>query len=326
MTGPDDETSVRDLLRAAGARELPPDNVINDARQAVYREWRQLVRQRRRGRIVRYGIAASLAAGIVAAILIFQPGQRFGEPIATVARVEGTLQMTISGGGDEWHPVTPGTPLPRGAMLRTDESTRAALLVGAGVSVRVDSDSLVELRGEDRIVLDSGALYVDSGSDAAAAQPLVIDTLFGSVRHVGTQYELRTLGGGIAVSVREGRIEVERAGQVYAGTAGERLMIPRQGDIEREAISTQDPRWQWATGIAPVFAIDRRSLSEFLEWMARETGKRIVYASPEVQARAEQLILRGSVSNLPPEQALAAVLATTPFTRTQTDDSIRIGL
>ncbi|HEY5810959.1 MAG TPA: hypothetical protein VIT67_23510, partial [Povalibacter sp.] len=82
----------------------------------------------------------------------------------------------------------------------------------------------------------------------------------------------------------------------------------------------------WATNIAPVFDIERQPLSEFLEWVARETGKQLVYATPEVRARAEQLILRGSVSNLPPEQAFAAVLATTPFTHLDTASEIRIQL
>ena len=94
----------------------------------------------------------------------------------------------------------------------------------------------------------------------------------------------------------------------------------------RAAVSPQDARWQWATSIAPVFEIERQPLSQFLDWVARETGKHLEYADDEVRARAEQLILRGSVRDLAPEQALAAVLATTPFTQTQSPSAIRIQL
>ena len=51
---------------------------------------------------------------------------------------------------------------------------------------------------------------------------------------------------------------------------------------------------------------------EFLAWAARETGRRLVYASPAVAQRAEQTLLKGSVDDLSPQQAVAAVLATTP--------------
>jgi len=321
----DDEAALEGLLRAAGSREMPPADVVDEVRQAVYGEWQDAVRRRRRSRFATYGIAAGLAAGIVAAVLVFQPLRSPGEPIATVARVEGALQVADDG-SEEWRAVLPGAALAKGVMLRTDDGTRAALDLH-GLSVRIDGGSLVELQAGDRIALDSGALYVDAGGPTSVPAPaLVVDTLYGAVRHVGTQYELRTLRAGLSVSVREGRVEIERAGRTYAGAAGEQLLVPREGAIEREAISSQDPRWQWAAGIAPVFAIERKPLAEFLDWVGRETGKRIAYATPEVQTRAEQMILRGSVSNLPPEQALAAVLATTPFRHAQTPDSIRIEL
>ena len=322
----DDEDSLRDLLREAGAREMPPANVVNDVRQAVFEEWQQLVRQRRRVRFVRYGLAASVIVAIVAVLLLLQPMRMLpGQPVATVARVEGTLQMATDG-RDAWQAVLPGTTVSSGAMLRADEGTRAALDF-AGLSVRLDGGSLIELKDNDRVALDAGALYVDADpAPAVNAQNFVVETLYGSVRHVGTQYAVRTLSGGIAVSVREGRVEIQRDGQQYTGTAGEHIVVSRRGELQREAISPQDSRWQWASSIAPVFAIERRPLAEFLDWASRETGKHVSYASPEVQARAEQLILRGSVSGLPPEQALAAVLATTPFKHVQKDDSIRIEL
>lgn len=319
----DDEAALEGLLRAAGSREMPPADVVDQVRQAVHAEWRDAVRGRRRSRFAAYGIAASLAAGIVAAVLVFQPLRSPGEPIATVARIEGALQVADDG-SEQWRTVLPGATLLPGAMLRTDAGTRAALDM-QGLSVRIDGGSLVELKADDRIALDSGALYVDAGP-SGSTPALVVDTLYGAVRHVGTQYELRTLRAGLSVSVREGQVEIERAGEKHAGAAGQQLLVPRVGEIVRESISPQDPRWQWAAGIAPVFVIERQPLTEFLDWVGRETGKRIAYATPEVRMRAEQMILRGSVSNLPPEQALAAVLATTPFQHAQTPDSIRIEL
>jgi len=324
-TESDDEESLRDLLREAGARAAPPASVVDDVRLAVFNEWQQVVLQRRRTRFLRYGLAAGIAIAVVAVLAAVQ-STRLREPVATVTRVEGTLQMTADG-GEDWQSVLPGASLPSGVVLRTDDSARVALNL-RGLSVRIDSGSLVELKRGDRIILERGALYVDTGAapQLIASQSLIVDTMYGSVRHDGTQYSLRILADGLAVSVREGRVQIDHGGGAYTGSAGEYIVVPRDGAVQRREISSQNAEWQWATDIAPVFLIDHRPLSQFLDWVARETGKPVTYASPEVRARAEKLILRGSVGNLPPEQALAAVLATTPFTQQQAQDSIRIEL
>ncbi len=322
----EDDRSLRELLREAGARDVPSVDMMNEVRQVVQGEWRELVEQRqRRRRFVGFSAAAGIAAAVVAVTLVFQMGANTGEPVATVARVDGVLQAA-AGGSDEWHPVVQGATVASGSMLRTDEGTRVALTLPNGVSMRIAAGTLIELKSPERVALDSGALYVDAnhGADAPTDQAPVIETLYGAVRHLGTQYEVRTMRSGIEVSVREGRVEIAGQGDTYVGAAGERMTIGNQGVSERNRISTQDPRWQWATSIAPVFDIERQPLSRFLEWVARETGKPVAYATPDLRASAGQLILRGSINNLPPEQALAAVLATTPFKHSETEAAILI--
>lgn len=331
--GASDE-SIRQLLREVGARDLPSSDVMNEVRQAVQGEWRSMVDQRRqRNRFIGYA-AAGVAAVALAVTLTVQFASGPAEPVASIARVEGVLQAAAGGSG-EWRTVAAGDSLIASDTLRTDVGTRVALNLGGGVSVRIDSGSLVQLAAPDRIVLDHGGIYIDAGpmeSNAAAASngeqhpshQLVVETLYGSVRHLGTQYQLRTARNSIEVSVREGRIEITGPSGVHSGSAGEQLVIPREGAITRTTISPQDSDWQWATSIAPTFDIERQPLTAFLTWIARETGKQIEYATPQARTRAEQLILRGSVNNLAPEQALAAVLATTPFTHSETASTIHI--
>jgi hypothetical protein len=68
-------------------------------------------------------------------------------------------------------------------------------------------------------------------------------------------------------------------------------------------------------------------LSDFLDWVGRETGKRIVYASPQALQVARGVVLRGSIGELDPESALTAVLSTTELRRFATqDDSIGLEL
>jgi hypothetical protein len=58
--------------------------------------------------------------------------------------------------------------------------------------------------------------------------------------------------------------------------------------------------------------IEGRSLDEFLAWVGRETGRQVVYTSADAAREAEQTTLRGSVSGLAPEAAVAAVFAAEP--------------
>src|SRR5437868_866688 len=90
--------------------------------------------------------------------------------------------------------------------------------------------------------------------------------------------------GAASRSWREGRVEVVNTSGAHSGVAGEQLVIPRDGAITRTAISPHDPTWQWVTRVAPGFDIDRQPLASFLDWIARETGKQIDYATPDVRA------------------------------------------
>jgi ferric-dicitrate binding protein FerR (iron transport regulator) len=341
----DNEEGLAQLLREAGARDVPSAELMQDVRRAVHAEWQSVVSQRRRRHwLVGSGLAASVAVAALATTIGLKIGISPATPVASVARVEGTLQMTTDG-GEQWRVVQAGETLMEGATLRTNGETRAALDFGDGVSVRIDSGSLLELKSQDRIALDDGAVYVDAepradlpradlpradlpraNLQARAAQQLSIETLYGTVRHLGTQYLLRTVRSGVEVSVREGRVEIVSPERRLEAASGEQLMFAGNGEVSRSEISAQDSRWHWATDIAPVFDIERQPLARFLEWVARETGKQIAYATPEIHARAEQMLLRGSVTDLPPEQALAAVLATTPFKYQSLGSEIQIQL
>jgi len=50
---------------------------------------------------------------------------------------------------------------------------------------------------------------------------------------------------------------------------------------------------------------------EFLTWAARETGREVLFATPESEAEASRVMLSGSIEGLTPEAALTAVLSTT---------------
>ena len=153
-----------------------------------------------------------------------------------------------------------------------------------------------------------------------------VATGFGDVRHLGTQYSVVLANDTLAVAVREGSIVVEDDAQPVIARAGERLTVRRDGHVTRSAVAPYDTEWRWAQSVAPEFAIEGRTLDDFLAWAARETGRQLVYTSAEAARKAEQTVLKGAVAGLPPEQAVDAVLTTTPSLEHRfTGGQLRIG-
>ena len=106
--------------------------------------------------------------------------------------------------------------------------------------------------------------------------------------------------------------------------AGELLAVSGTGQVTRTTRTPNDSAWDWVHRVTPPFSIEGRTVHEFLAWAGRETGRPVEYASPDVARQARSVTLNGTVEGLPPENALAAVLATTSLEATLAGDRIRI--
>jgi ferric-dicitrate binding protein FerR (iron transport regulator) len=299
------------VLKSVGLREKPPADVERSVREHVRAEWRSVVAERgRRGRRRTY---LALAASIVAAAVAFWAlGPQLGgsaEPVATLALATGDVRVT-SGWLDKWHGVASGQPLLEGQVLETGDTGRGALELPGGISARVDHGSRLVVATADRLVLERGTVYVDSGS--APASPLDVVTPTGTVSHVGTQYEVRLLESSVRVSVRDGMVEWRSSrGDVERSASGEQLTIRDDGRVERSSVPGYGAAWDWTLEAAPAIDIEGLRLAQFLDWAARETGRELVYASPQAEAEAAAIVVHGSIAGLTPAEALDAVLATT---------------
>jgi ferric-dicitrate binding protein FerR (iron transport regulator) len=314
------DSSLEELLREVGARDEPSADAMRDVRAAVHAEWQAMVEERRRQR---RSIAWRVAASLLIAILIATFARRFIEPVpvqvASVVNIDGRMMYTAE--NTDTRAGTVGQAVLVGETLQTDQNSRAALAFPSGLSLRVDRATRFTVATADRIELTSGALYIDAPSTNASNDSLTISTPAGSVRHVGTQYEVRTHANTIQVSVREGRVLVTAAnGSNNTGEAGQMLRLSATGEVIRSTLAATDPQWQWTLEAAPVFDIDNQTLSSFLQWIARETGRRVIYSSPQAEAAAAEVKLRGSIAGLDADAALAAVLSTTQLRRYRTPD------
>jgi len=321
---PGEEEALQGLLRGMAPEAEPMPEVRERIRLAVASEWRATVAPARVPATRRWqrpalALAASLAV-VAVALGVYQSGTPTPAPIvATLTRLSGAVEAGVGAG---WQPVAAGQSLSVGQQLVTGPRGKAALTLARGVTLRLDTDTRIALAGIDRVVVERGAVYLDAGLDSgldsgkrpAAGSRLRIDSAFGSTQHLGTQYEVRVSPEQMQVSVREGQVALAdraRLATPVVARAGEQLTIGSSGALTRGAVDRQDPRWNWIADVTPPYAIEDRRLAEFLAWVCRETGRDLVFASPEVKVAAEEIILRGSVAGLSPDAALAAVMATT---------------
>lgn len=321
------DEDIERVLKSAGSRERPPLAIERKVRGRLRAEWLAVVAGKRRDR--RRQTSFALAAGILAAAIgVWIAAPRLDGPIDTVATMTlaaGEVRVS-SGWFSAWHEVTAGQTLAVGQALKTGPSGRGALALPGGVSARLDHDTVLNISGADELTLERGALYVDAGPIASPSSRLAVITPSGSVRHVGTQYEVRLVPAGVRLRVREGRVEWHaRTGRIEQSGIGEQLMIAGDGTVERQAMPLYGEDWDWAAATAPGIEIEGLPLARFLSWAGRELGREIVYATPATAADVADIVVHGSIAGLTPGQALQAVLATTSVRGVITDGRIIVG-
>jgi ferric-dicitrate binding protein FerR (iron transport regulator) len=324
----DSDEIVGRLIRQAGARaEAPPEREAR-VREAVHARWREAtLRYPRRGLAgpIGLGFAAAAALAVVAgAGFWLRERIRLGRsPVATVVRAEGrVLRLDGVRAGA-------GGALEEGAGLVTGPGGRAALRLAEGAMVRVDVDSELRLKASRILELARGTIYVDtrapepirgaagSGGGARTAAgavpprspaPLEIRTRLGMVSDVGTQFAVSLAGGTLRLDVRSGVATLTSGGRASSAPAGTRLQVGPDGNIKAGTVPIDGEDWSWVMAIAPSFELEGRTLSDYFEWLRRETGWGISFADPSIGPSATTIILHGSTSGLRPDETPDAVL------------------
>jgi len=308
------------LIRQAGRRADPPEDAYRQVLEAARGTWQEKLRRRRRTRLA-YGIAAGLLLAVGAIGLV-----RFGSGPAVAPQVVAAtghgfgLVMIKNPAEDSWRTFGDGdTEVVEGTRIRTGDDSGLALRLAGGESLRLAAQTEVSLASADRIQLDRGTLYLDTGrkgrSDAEIVTPL------GTISHIGTQFEATYTVNEMRLRVREGIVRLQRGDVVTRADAGTQLVVDYQGGVVESAISPYGADWEWVQALAPLPETDEQPLSAFLEWIARETGRTVHFANRDLRTRAHTTMLHGQTQRLMPMEALAVMLQTTDFQYTVTGES-----
>jgi hypothetical protein len=320
-----DDRSIGELIKLAGERDRPSPEAMERARAAAQASW-QRGREAAQPRVSRRWltlIPLAAAAGIAALVVGLRAPDAVPVPRDVVARI-----VNLQGGALlDGAPVSTGAALMSGTTLET-RAGRLALQLGDAMSLRVAAGTRLKLDGPDRVTLLAGAIYVDSGG-LTTSRKLTIDTPFGLVRHVGTQFQVELIGTATRVRVREGRVLVQpsgRASEAIALGVGDELRAEDGKAQVSRGLASFGPAWDWAADLAPPFDIENRPLAEFLTWLAREQGWQLRYATGAEQQTALGIRLHGSVTGLDASASLARVGLITGVPLVARDGVLEVGV
>ena len=317
-----DEQALRELFHEAGPRPAVPAADMESIRGAAHVVW-----QRKYGSPASVhsagqsswrwitALAAALIAGVLLAWLIFE--QRPSQPStpALVARVE-----AVRGPAG----LEAGASLASGARVRTPQGAWISLRLAGGQSLRLDERSDIILVSSQDVTLNAGGLYLDS----AKGSPVKIQTPVGTFSPVGTQFSLHVIEDDVRLRVREGRVQLhaEKESARALVDAGEELIVRSSGVMQRGEIARAGQAWDWILAGVRMPEIEGRTPRGFFEWIAREKGLELVYASPEAERVSSEVILHGSVDEMNADEALTTVVLSSGLTHRVADGRLIIAL
>jgi ferric-dicitrate binding protein FerR (iron transport regulator) len=302
------------LIRSAGPRKSPPeehyDRVFAAASEALAHK-----RSRRRIRRRRYfALAATVCGAAIGGLLWYAPPTP--DTPLTVTRVVGEAEWRANASAP-WQAVTAeNLQLDAVSELRTSAGGALSLAIGP-VSLRLADETRLMLRSASKFYLERGKIYLDTGRDRKATVQVVTPDI--TVTNLGTQFEILYIHDDYRARIRSGRIRLAAYGDELNGAAGDELRIDASGRVRQARIAPDDPDWSWAERLAPLPDTSGQALAELLDWIAHETGREVVYASPSLKMQASQTSIHGSLGGLSPRETLHAVLATTDLTAETTD-------
>jgi ferric-dicitrate binding protein FerR (iron transport regulator) len=316
---PLNEARIAALLQKIGPRPQPPAAIAASIKANLRTVWREEVLQqqaRRQGRrkAVGFALAASVLVSMGASWLLSTPSQTaaFGHIAQVVNRVE---YVDVDG---EWRDL--GQRLLRHNIeLRTGSAGALRLHLNEGMDIRVGANTRLALRDAEALTLHAGLIYVDSNDQLGGYNSLRITTPFGEAEDIGTQFSVEVAPNRWQVQVREGLVQMSGEGLQHQVNAGDRVEIDISNDVTISHVDADDASWSWIAALSSEFSIEGASLQAYLDWLSRETGKTVVFASAKVSESASSTILHGSIDGLLPMESLSAVLAATDFQRVDSE-------
>ena len=305
--------TLEDLLRRASPRPVPAPEDLTAVKSAVRDEWRTVTTRRTdRRRLANFAIAASVLVGVFAVLNILRVP---AVDVVQVARIEKSFgPVYVLGEQAELRPTRNLSDVMSGQTIVTGDGAGLALSWAAGGSLRADENTRIRFSSGEAVFVEEGRVYFDSiassigGTDVADVPVFMLQTQYGDIRHLGTQYMTDVARDSLVVSVREGEVMIDGTYHDQTITSGQQATFVGSQRPSILSVSRTGQAWDWVGRTTPAADVDGRSLHQFLVWVSREMGLELRFEG-KAEAVAEMAILRGTIDTEPAD-ALRMRLAT----------------
>jgi hypothetical protein len=311
------DDAVEALLEKAVPRPSPPDGDERIVRDAVFAEWQAVTgKVRIRRRMAHLAIAATVLLGIAVSFNALQLTDVQAVQVATIHKSHGSIYLL--GEQFELQEMTDLASIYAGQIIETGVDAGIGLEWGDGGSLRVDEKTRIDFTSADAVYLHWGRIYIDSqaatlvaGISGRSSKIMAgitnggfeIETVHGSVSHLGTQYMTFVDSSDLTVSVREGEVAVDGryVGQSVA-VAGQQMTLSGGAQPSVLDFDGHGEAWDWIEATAPSVNMDGRSTFEFLQRIGRETGLTVEFDSAGAETLAREGILNGTIEMEPRDE------------------------
>jgi ferric-dicitrate binding protein FerR (iron transport regulator) len=310
------DDAIEQILRLAGPRDQANPARVARVRAATHAAWRDTAAARAGRRWFAWGGLALAAAGAVLILVMTRPQAPRPSPPSRVAGrvISATGELLLA--ADRPLRLAPPATIAAGSRLRTASDALAAVALDRGGELRLGANTSLTLVEPRRIALEAGAVYYDSGRRSPDGDAFAIETPRGTVRDIGTRFEVRVDGTTVRIRVRDGTVRLDGEGSRHDAPAGIELHATAAGGVSRRAIATFGDDWNWTVRAAAPFRLEGRTLGVFLDWIAREGGRDVAFRNPAIEPAARRIVVHGSIDGLTPDEALAAIVPACGLTYT----------
>ena len=304
------DQNLEQLFQRAGRRETPPAEIATEVRAAVHKEWMANTASIRWQSVAGWALAASLALAMLVSLYALRHSPApVSQLVASVAVQQGPVTFLDD---DRVVALGQSPQLFSNQTIVTRANSTVSLDWHNGGSLRLDRNTRLRLHGVDEIELVAGQIYFDSGEAMLpASQGLRIRTHAGMIRHVGTQFMTLVDDTIVVIRVREGSVAFDGVASSGTTVAGHKLELYANGATKEFTDNGFGKDWQWITEIAPLRSFEGVHVIEFLNWVSRETGRSLRFASENANriAHSADIVIPTDLS--PTVNSLKTVLQTT---------------
>ncbi len=309
----DQAVDIDTLLKKIGPRTMPDAELTAKSKDKVHQHWQQMVQRQKKQRKQKYiwAMAASVLLIFTVSLLNFnQPlNQTTIQPFAVVQNYQGTMEYQ---NGNQWLPLKPSSTINPNTRIRTAENSHLNIRLNDHSELRIAANTSL-LTGEDFIELNYGQIYHDTDV-TQQARPLTIKTDHAQINHIGTRYMVSNQNDTLKVAVRSGQVNLksQAANDAKIIESEQLATLSSSGDSKVSTISSYDALWDWTFAAQSGYSLKNKSLYEFVQWYAGQTGLTVDWQNFE--SSSKRVRLQGDIQNMTAEQAIETVFYATQYT------------